>query len=63
VTDLRERREAGALLRLALAVLLVISNLVETNFLKQNTLLTLLIMAALALDDGPARRALRSARF
>ena len=63
VRDLRERREAGALLRLPLAALLVISNLVETNFLKQNTLLTLLIMAALALDDGPRRRAVRSARF
>ena len=61
-TDLRERREAGALLRLPLAALLVISNLVETNFLQQNTLLTLLTMAALALDDGP-RRQVRSTRY
>jgi O-antigen ligase len=62
LSDLRARREAGALLRLPLAALLVISNLVETNFLQQNTLLTLLTIAALALDDGSTRRS-RSIRF
>jgi O-antigen ligase len=62
LSDLRARREAGALLRLPLAALLVISNLVETNFLQQNTLLTLLTIAALALDDGSTRRS-RSVRF
>ena len=56
VSDLLRGRRRNAALRLPLALLLVSTNLVESNLLQQNSLITVLLMAALALPPPPARR-------
>lgn len=53
--DLRAARPDAAFLRLAVAGITISANLVETGLLQQNTLYTVLLVAALA--AGPARRA------
>lgn len=49
MSDARVRRKRTAALRLVLGALLVLSNLVESNFLVQNNVLTILVVAALAM--------------
>lgn len=49
--DVRGRRYPSAALRLSLAALLLTQNLVESNLLQQNNLMTVLLVASLALDD------------
>lgn len=52
LVDLNAGRHWNAILRLTIALLLLLSNLVESNFLQQNSLLAVLLVAALSVDSS-----------
>ena len=59
LADLRAGRRDLAALRLAVAALTVVANVVESGLLQQNSLWTVLLVVALAVPAGPPPEASR----